>query len=461
MDDSYFLISKNIKWQKKSIIFAVMKRLIITLLLCIPIILDAQNTMLELNRLHQVVKGETLYGIAKKYNITEEELRAANPDIPENGKIKKGKYLTIPNPTATQNAEAVTPEVTKQTPSVIKIGVVLPFEDKSERAKKMVEFYQGFLMAADSVKKEGLSLEIYAYSSGNTEAELMDVLMKPEISTLDIFFGPVDEQQLPAAINFCKLNNIKLVLPFTNGQTLSDNPHVYMASPSYAVGITEAASLVTKAYADKNFIILKSNNSNSKGQLFTQTLTDMLGQQGINVRVLNIDGDDFSYESAMNQFKDNFIVLDDPNMKSLNILISKLDSFKQNHANYNISLLGYPEWQTYTNTLLNSFFTFDTYIYSSYYYNALAPNTKDFEQSFTRNFKKAMTINYPRYAMMGFDLAYYFTHEIWDNDAAINIQHVPYQNMYRFVQEKENSGFSNHFMQLIHFTKSKQIELIR
>ena len=439
-----------------------MKRLIITILMCIPFILDAQNTMLELNRLHQVVKGETLYGIAKKYNITEQELRAANPDIPENGKVKKGKYLTIPKPAAPTKAETVTPEVTKkQAPSIIKIGVILPFEEKSDRAKKMVEFYQGFLMAADSVKKEGLSLEIYAYSSGNTEAELMEVLMKPELSTLDIFLGPVDEQQLPAAINFCKLNNIKLVLPFTNDQSLTGRPQVYMASPNYTVSTTEAAELVSKAYANKNFIILKTNSPNSKGQFFMQKLTEMLAHQGNNVRVLNIDGDDFAYESAMNQFKDNVIVPDNPSIKPLNILISKLDTFRQEHSNYNIALLGYPEWQTYTNTLLNSFFTFDTYIYSSYYYNALAPSTKAFEQAFTRNFNTAMAINYPRYAMMGFDLGYYFIHDIQANESATLSEHKPYQNMFRFVQETENSGFCNRFVQLIHFTKTKQIELIR
>ena len=436
-----------------------MKRLIITILLCIPFIMDAQNTMLELNRLHQVVKGETLYGIAKKYNVTEQELRAANPDIPENGKVKKGKYLTIPKPAEPIKEVVVTPEVTKK--QAIKIGVILPFEEKNDRAKKMVEFYQGFLMAADSVKKEGVSLEIYAYSSGNTEAELMEVLMKPELSTLDILFGPIDEQQLPAAINFCKMNNIKLVLPFTNDQTLTGRPLVYMASPNYTISTLEAAEMVSKAYANKNFIILKTNSPNSKGQFFTQKLTEMLARQGNNVRVLNIDGDDFAYESAMNQFKDNVIVPDNPSIKSLNILISKLDTFRQEHTKYNIALLGYPEWQTYTNTLLNSFFTFDTYIYSSYYYNALAPSTKAFEQAFTRNFNTAMAVNYPRYAMMGFDLGYYFIHDIYANESATFSGHEPYQNMFRFVQDTENSGFYNRFVQLIHFTKTKQIELIR
>jgi murein DD-endopeptidase MepM/ murein hydrolase activator NlpD len=422
--------------------------------------MDAQNTISMLNRLHQVNKGETLFSIAKQYNITEQELLLANPDIKKKGKLKKGTYLAIPQNSITES-QAV-PEIEQKEPITnIKIGVILPFEEKTERAKKMIEFYQGFLMAADSVKKEGMSLEIYTYNSGTTEAELMNVLMNPEMATLNVLFGPVDELQLPATINFCKQNNIKLVLPFTNGQSLIENPHVYMASPNYTIGTAEAATLISRAYANKNYIILKTNNDNSKGRLFTQTLTDMLGKQGNSVRVLNIDGDDFSYEAAMNQFKDNVIVPDNPGIKSLNILISKLDTFKQNHPNYNISLLGYPEWQTFTNTLLNSFFTFDTYIYSSYYYNALAPNTKVFEQTFTRNFNKAMAINYPRYAMMGFDLAYFFMHDIWDNESFIANQHVPYQSTYRFVQEADNAGYYNRFIQLIHFTKTKQIELIR
>jgi hypothetical protein len=437
-----------------------MKRLIIILLMCIPLIADAQNTMSVLNRLHQVNKGETLYGIAQQYNITEQDLLLANPEIKKKKKLKKGIYLTIPqSKAATQGKDAMAEAASKRKPSVLKVGVILPFVEKSERAKKMIEFYRGFLMAADSAKREGRNLEIYAYSSGSTEADIMEVLGKPEIAQLDILFGPVDEQQLPATITICKNNNTRLVLPFVNGQSTTGNPHLYIACPNNAVAITEATGLVTRAHGNKNFIILKSNTDNNKGALFTQTLSDMLSKNGNIVRVLNINGDDSSYEAAMNQFKDNIIVPDNTSIKTLNILISKLDTFRQKHPNYNISLLGYPEWQTYTDKLLNSFFTFDTYIYSPYYYNALASNTKYFEQAYTRNFGKLMAINYPRYAMMGFDLAIYFMHEMLTSDPIG--QQAPYQNMYKFVQDTENSGYSNRFIQLIHYTKTKQIELIR
>ena len=80
--------------------------------MCIPSIMDAQNTMSVLNRLHQVNKGETLFSIAKQYNVTEQDILTANPDIKNKSKLKKGAFLTIPV-AASQTEPAVT-EVKKE-----------------------------------------------------------------------------------------------------------------------------------------------------------------------------------------------------------------------------------------------------------------------------------------------------------------------------------------------------------
>ena len=43
--------------------------------------------------MHKVKKKETIYGIAKEYGLTEEELRKANPEMLDpNYKLKKGSY---------------------------------------------------------------------------------------------------------------------------------------------------------------------------------------------------------------------------------------------------------------------------------------------------------------------------------------------------------------------------------
>ena len=76
---------------------------------------------------------------------------------------------------------------------------------------------------------------------------------------------------------------------------------------------------------------------------------------------------------------------------------------------------------------------------------------------------KLATIQDPK-ALMGWIVRtayYYFLHENIANEYTAGNQQPPYQNMYKFVQESDNSGYSNRFIQLIHYTKTKQIELIR
>lgn len=57
-----------------------------------------QQTIQQIRTTHKVEKGETFYGIARKYGITEDELRAANPEAASKKKLKKKTILNIPYP---------------------------------------------------------------------------------------------------------------------------------------------------------------------------------------------------------------------------------------------------------------------------------------------------------------------------------------------------------------------------
>lgn len=66
-----------------------MKRFVILLLLAVPFSLMAQEV-----KEHTVVGGETIQSITAKYNITESDLRSANPGL--NDYIFAGMTLKIP-----------------------------------------------------------------------------------------------------------------------------------------------------------------------------------------------------------------------------------------------------------------------------------------------------------------------------------------------------------------------------
>ena len=431
------------------------------LCLCPLMHLSGQNTLLALEDMHTVSKGETWESIAASYGVSVVELQAANPDVKKK-KLKKRTLLIIPKkvllePVAEVPAKPV--PVIRTSLADLKVGVLLPFGDK-----KMVEFYRGFLMAADSVRKSGVNLDIHAWDCGSTSSQIESLL--PKISGMDVLFGPSSSTQIPAVAEVCREQGIRLVLPFWEGQTTQDYPLVYNATASNSVLFEAAVRKLISYYADRNFVVVRSGKNDVRGQMFTQTLSRNMVQQSGTQRVLELEGDDFAYESAFNQFRGNMVFLDDSNVRSLNILLARLKEFRQKHPDYRISLIGYPEWQDETGRLLDDFFTFDTYVFSPYYYNVFDDKTKYFQRTYEKSFRTPIAQDNPRFAAMGFDLGYYFMSGISSLGDTFEqmqggLQQEPYQNRYQFERSAAGMSFTNSFVQFIHFMPEKKIELIR
>ncbi|MBQ5938169.1 MAG: LysM peptidoglycan-binding domain-containing protein [Bacteroidaceae bacterium] len=441
-----------------------MKRILILFYCLCPMVLFGQGILSTLDNMHSVVKGETWESVASSYGVSIMELQAANPDVKSN-KLKKGTLLIIPKKPKQMDFVPVSevPEkplrVIRTVISDLKVGVMLPLSDK-----KMVEFYRGLLMAADSVRKSGVNLDIHAWDCGSTTAQVEALL--PQLSELDVLFGPAQATQIQPVAEACKERGIRLVLPFYSGQVLQDYPLVYNATAPNSIHYEAAVKKLLSYYPDKNYVIAHSGNPDNKGRALTESLAAALAQRTGTPRTFELAGDDFAYESAFNQFRDNVIVLDNSSTASVNTLLSHLKEFRQKHSQYRISLLGYPEWQDEQDALLDNFFAFDTYIISPYYYNALDNKVKRFERTYAKNFRAYIIKENPRYAALGYDLGCYFLgglSSLGDTFEQMqgSIRQEPYQNWFRFERNASGLSFSNSFVQFIHFTPDNKIELIR
>ncbi|MBR5053574.1 MAG: LysM peptidoglycan-binding domain-containing protein [Bacteroidaceae bacterium] len=443
-----------------------MKR-ILTLLYCLwPMLLFGQGILSTLEDMHSVVKGETWESIAASHGISVLDLQAANPDVVTK-KLKKGTLLILPRKALPSQDVTVTEEPAKPVPVIrtaipdLKVGVLLPLSDKN-----MLEFYRGLLMAADSVRKAGVNLDIHAWDCGSSASQVEPLLS--QFSELDILFGPKEASQITAVAEACKEQGTRLVLPFWSGQPL-DYPLVYNATAPSTILFEAAVEKLMKFYSDKNYVIVKSGKEDSKGKILSETLVASLTQRSITPRTLALEGDDFAYESAFNQFRENMILLDDSSIPSLDVLLAHLKTFRQKHPQYRLSLLGYADWQDETERLLEDLFAFDSYIISPYYYNVLDDRIKRFERSYARNFRAYIVkTNNPRYAALGFDLGCYFLAGISSlgdtfDQMQGSLRQEPYQNWFHFQRgsTQTNLSFSNNFVQFIHLTPEKKVELIR
>ena len=125
-----------------------LKYSLLTVLLCLATIADAQTQ--NYREMHKVKKGETIFGIAKKYEISIEELIKANPDMNSVGyELKKGDYIFIPYPTGKTATTTSKDKSAQQNKTVaaktntVKVGIMLPLHNVDGDGRRMVEYYHG------------------------------------------------------------------------------------------------------------------------------------------------------------------------------------------------------------------------------------------------------------------------------------------------------------------------------
>ena len=422
--------------------------------------------------MHKVARRETIYGIAKEYGLTETELMNANPEMKDpEYKLKKGKFICIPYP---RKATTIVPDGADQFPksadiqkmNLIKIGVILPFKRGNNESQKMLEFYQGLLLAVNKIKQEGVSVDVYTFDSGTTPGDINKLLSSPVLSTLHVIFGPLYADQVLPLSEFCKKNSINLVVPFTSqSDAVYNNPYLYMINAPKEIQTAEVNERMASVFTSQNMIVVESGEQDKEKEEFIKGLKNYMQERGIQTKLLSIEGGDMEMQQAFNQFRDNLIIPNSGSIKTLNKLFAKLKNFTKEHPEYRIKLMGYPEWQTYTSTQLENFYTFDTYIYTPFYRNPLSGTCAEFEKNYTNWFKKNMMASYPRFGFLGYDTGYYFLHGMSKYGKAFdknlkNIKIEAYQHNFRFTRMSNWSGFINKNIEFVHYTPAHSIELI-
>ncbi|WP_431421690.1 LysM peptidoglycan-binding domain-containing protein [Bacteroides hominis] len=424
--------------------------------------------------MHKVKRRETIFSVSREYGISEQELIAANPEL-KNG-MKKGQFLCIPYPseksavTTPQTDTNITPpsnselfRENKETPksiSTIKAALLLPFDDK-----RMVEYYEGFLMAVDSLKRTGTSIDLYVYDCNKESSSLNNILAKSEMKNMNVIFGPAQQQHIKPLATFAKKNDIRLVVPFSSkeGEVFS-NPFIYQINTPQSYLYSEVYEHFTRQFPNANVILLESSVVDKDKVEFIKGLKQELGSKGIPVKTLKENAPVETLKAALRNDKENFFIPTSGNDLTLLKIIPQLTLLVRDNPEARIHLFGYPEWQTYTKDHLESFFELDTYFYSSFYTNNLLPAAINFTHAYRKWYSKEMEERYPKYGMLGFDTGYFFLQGLskYGSELEKNLPLMdltPIQTGFKFQRVNNWGGFVNKKVFFVHFTKN--FELIK
>lgn len=472
----------------------------------IPIISDVSHDDLFVQ--HSVRQGETLFGISQNYRVSIEELKKWNPFLEYRNIIAGDTLRLIPGlsgqPALIADDEsgiATTAECDLRRISLtnrksVNIVMLLPLLIDSNKSinsdsntgnlpgvadsglspdssrigrdgrgmnirfqgnsENFIHFYEGALLAIDSLKQQGNNINLSVYDTEQKEARIRHLIATDKLRDADLIIGPVYPNEQKEVAEYAFKNHIPMVSPLSaTDDIVRSNPWFFQVNTPRNVINEITAKHVAGKYSKSNFIILKTGNQASAQD------NDLIAQIRAEVSKNNNGNNNFrtcdfqksglaGLREMVIKDRKNIIILTSGSEAEVSVGLSNIHTLA---PNYDITVIG-----------TNRFTQFES-INQEYFHDGqlefLAPYwpdySKDVTKSFVRKFRHFFKTEPNQFSMQGYDVTYYFAkavsefgHDFRDCVHTVNPELV--QGNYRF-EKLPSGGFVNKGLNVVTFTR--------
>lgn len=265
---------------------------------------EVRNT--EKGFMHVVEQGETIYGICRRFGISQDELLNSNNGLPAG--LRSGDELWIPRAKdqlssalgggsgipgkANTGSPSLDPAFAKDAYNVV---VMLPFatatlqqepSDVPAATRRLQEIamdiYHGILLSIDSLEAQGARMNI-ALLEVNAETDIAVVLDHPSVKQAHLIIGPLQRKQLEKVSEYASRKGVHVVCPVPqSNKVLLASPNLSKAQASQDSQIEAIAHRVFQAHRGDNIILINSKQINDVRmvQTFKKAYLNRLRAQG-------------------------------------------------------------------------------------------------------------------------------------------------------------------------------------
>lgn len=430
-----------------------------------------------------VADGDTYQSVAAANGISVKMLKDANPDV---SKLKKGKTIYIPRNSVDKqvvNTSTLTEDEFKDTykdrfdevyddvhspnkDNSINISIILPFQldlaNKTKNAKNYEEFYNGFVLALDSVGaklNKPLNLNVYdtKQSSGITDS----ILTLDEIKKSDIIIAPSENDQLQKILAYGQKNNIDILNCFvTQSEDYLHNQrsmHVNIPSPYLNASIIEM--LKTK-FQDYELVFLDDPSESSKDIYEEIKKYASISKHPSKTLTIASDLTGKSLSRYLDPASKYLFIPANGKESFFNKFATGIIEAKAMRVDCKLELLGHPEYTMYIKKHKDEFMTIDTHIYSRFY---LPDNNevKALSNKYVKTFGAKATNSTPNMSVFGFDVGMFLVNAYaagilpGDKDSA----YKGIQTNFNFQRASNWAGYINKSVRLVNLTPSKELKI--
>ncbi len=405
---------------------------------------------------HFVQPGETLYSLSIAYSVTTKQIQDLNNGLPEGLKagekvkikLKKEQPQTQIDPLESTQGENKTsqfgdkeagimtvthrdweninPEDIYQKDSIIHldeygIAFILPFYSNKFDRKDMkrneallqkisMNFYNGAMLALDTLKDYGLHAKIFAYELGRKDTALGRLFNTPDMSNTQLILGPLNRKQIFLAANESLKKKIHLVCPIPqSNKILLNHPNVSKVHPSAYSQISKLAEYVIANHHQDNIIVVNSLNLKDANLVnsfkksyheiiknYPSAYTKIPKEHKIVLKKMD------EIVNLLQSEVNNVIVVPSKDKVAIQGLFTELSMLSS--VTYPITVYGLEDWIDYDFLDIDNLNKFHTSITSPSYIDYTDSQVKKFIKNYNRKFG----VEPDSYAFLGYDIMMFY-----------------------------------------------------
>lgn len=447
--------------------------------------------------IHRVVKKETLYRISRLYDVSQEAIVELNPGADK--QIEKGQKLKIPVTRKEKEKEEkiVDKEKEEKEKDVFKekclqqsgmdkhfkIALMVPLyldhyrdidtskfeynKPKGLKSLNFIQFYEGALLALDTLEKQGMKSDVFIYDVGRTR-ENAEKSIDPRLQNVDLIIGPVYSEPFKVISDFAQEHDIRIVNPLSTRESIiQENQDVFKVQAPERAEMKAMGEYINKHYPDTTDVYVVRDNK-------------YVEQENLKILKNELIKDTSFFFEPERRIVDMKYVTD-----TLNPMLSEVDTINKKrklvvalthnkvfaiellrHLNEardsigGLTVFGKSAWRDYG---LNSEYlmNLDVHLFDDAYINYNSNNVKWFLKHFRNKYKTEPLPE--KYAFTGYDIVYYFGSALMrfgeEFDACLKF-HQPdtLETKMRF-QENDSGSFENFYSVPLRYYNYKLIKL--
>lgn len=310
----------------------------------------------EVFEFYEVKPKETLFGLSRKFDVSQDSLMSLNPAL-EDG-LKIGMVLKVPNTDDEDNLPGETEDLASEAENenankkldlsnklsnfnTKELVVLLPYnlsqidQDSISSYKDAIlddrvlrislDFYSGVKMAVEKAKSFGISTQLKTYDTRRNVQEVTNIINSNDFSSVDAVIGPLLQNTTEAAAARLAQYNVPVISPLSNREMRSYQ-NLFQSRPTDEILKNAMFDYLEKNAAGKNVIIIADAAKNQEKNELTQILP--------NSRVILPSEAYLSAEKikgVLSKTQENWVILESSNIGLISSTTSALNRLAREH----------------------------------------------------------------------------------------------------------------------------------